>query len=131
LTLIGCFALLMSACATRDGGSSSGDSGSAATDLTITVWPQGEGGPSSEWTLRCDPAGGTLPDAAEACGKLTAAVLEPLPPDTICTQIYGGPHAARVQGTFEGREVDVHFRRSNGCEIHRWDVASFLFPVKI
>ena len=131
MTLIGCFALLMAACAARDDGSPGGESDSAATDLTITVWPQGEGGPSNEWTLRCDPIGGTLPNADEACAKLTAEMLEPLPPDTICTQIYGGPQTARVHGTFEGREVDARFGRSNGCEIHRWDVASFLFPVKI
>ncbi len=130
MTLIACFALLISACAAKNGGSSDDDS-SSSTDLTITVWPQGENGPSREWTLSCDPAAGTLPDAAEACSKLTAAMLEPLPPDTICTQIYGGPQTARVQGTFEGNEVDAHFGRSNGCEIHRWDVASFLFPVKI
>lgn len=126
MTLIACFALLMSACAARNGGSSDEDS-AASTDLTITVWPQGEGGPSHEWTLSCDPAAGTLPDAAEACSRLTAEMLAPLPPDTICTQIYGGPQTARVQGTFEGSEVDAEFGRSNGCEIHRWDVASFLF----
>ena len=131
MTLIGCFALLMTACAARDDDSSGGGSDSAATDLTITVWPQGEGGPSEEWTLRCDPVGGTLPNAGEACGKLAAEMLEPLPPDTICTQIYGGPQTARVQGRFAGNEVDARFGRSNGCEIHRWDVASFLFPVKI
>jgi hypothetical protein len=131
LTLIGCFALLISACAARNDDSSGGESESAATDLTITLWPQGEGGPSSEWTLRCDPVGGTLANADEACAKLTADMLEPLPPDAICTQIYGGPQTARVQGTFERREVDARFGRSNGCEIHRWDVASFLFPVKI
>jgi len=121
----------MTACAARDDDSSGGGSDSAATDLTITVWPQGEGGPSEEWTLRCDPVGGTLPNADEACGKLGAEMLEPLPPDTICTQIYGGPQTARVKGTFDGNEVDARFGRSNGCEIHRWDVASFLFPVKI
>jgi hypothetical protein len=115
----------MTACAAKNGGSSGGDQ--ASTDLTITVWPQGDGGPSHEWTLQCDPVGGTLPAADEACAKLTADMLEPLPPDTICTQIYGGPQTAHVQGTFEGREVDVRFGRSNGCEIHRWDVASFLF----
>ena len=128
MTLIACFALLMSACAGREGDSSGGESDAAATHLTLTGWPQGEGGPSHEWTLSCDPVGGSLPDAAEACSKLTAAMLEPLPPDTICTQIYGGPQTARVQGTFEGSAVDARFNRSNGCEIHRWDVASFLFP---
>jgi Subtilisin inhibitor-like len=129
VSLIGCFGLLMAGCGSLGGSSDSG--GSAPTDLTITVWPQGPSGPSREWTLQCDPGVGSLPDAAKACASLTAELLRPLPPDTICTQIYGGPQTARVQGRFEGRDVDVRYGRANGCEIHRWDSARFLFPVKI
>jgi hypothetical protein len=57
--------------------------------------------------------------------------LRPLPPDTICTQIYGGPQTARVHGRLRGRPVDARFSRTNGCEIHRWDGVRFLLPVKI
>jgi subtilisin inhibitor-like len=131
-TLIASCLALISGCG-LSGDSSDEGSGetSAGTELTITVWPQGMGGPMREWTLTCDPAGGTLPDAASACARLTAELLEPLPPDTICTQIYGGPQVARVQGTFEGSAVDSQFKRVNGCEIERWNSASFLFPVRI
>jgi Subtilisin inhibitor-like len=121
----------MSGCASDSGTASGGGEADSATTLEITVWPQGEGGARREWTLRCDPAGGSLPRPAKACARLTPRVLAPLPRDTICTQIYGGPQTARVQGKLDGRKVDARFRRSNGCEIHRWEVAGFLFPVKI
>ena len=96
----------------------------------ITVWPQGRG-QARQWTLRCDPVGGSLPNAATACAQLTAEALRPLPRDTICTQIYGGPQRARVKGTVDGSPVASGFSRSNGCEIHRWDSVRFLFPVRI
>lgn len=115
-------------------GSSDSGSGSApasATELTVTVQPQGDAGPARTWTLRCDPPGGNHPRVRTACTRLTAAALRPLPPDTICTQIYGGPQTARVRGRIDGRPVDARFGRSNGCEIHRWDSVGFLFPVKI
>jgi hypothetical protein len=124
----------MSGCGQLGGGDDSGSSettSNARTDLTITVWPQGTGGASRTWTLRCDPVGGSLPNAERACERLTGAALKPLPAGTICTQIYGGPQAARVRGRFDGRPVDVRFNRTNGCEISRWNGATFLFPVRI
>jgi hypothetical protein len=63
--------------------------------------------------------------------RLTRQALEPLPADSICTQIYGGPQKARVRGRLDGRPVDARFSRVNGCEIHRWDQLRFLFPVRI
>jgi hypothetical protein len=125
---------LMTACGPLGG---AGDSGSAtgttasATDLAITVWPQGGGGPARTWSLECDPAGGSLPAARGACARLSRQTLEPLPRDSICTQVYGGPQKARVRGRFEGRSVDARFSRTNGCEIHRWDSVRYLFPVRI
>jgi hypothetical protein len=127
---MGAIALLMTGCGPLGGSSSESGSGTSTT-LTITVWPQGAGGPRREWTLNCDPPGGSLPSAGSACERLTLAALKPLPRDSICTQIYGGPQVARVEGTVDGREVDSRFGRSNGCEIHRWDGVRFLLPVKI
>lgn len=129
---MGCCLALMTACGPLPGSSSGSESGSsAATKLTISVQPNGGGGPTKTWTLRCDPPGGSLPRAAAACGRLSADALQPLPADTICTQIYGGPQQARVRGSFRGRAVDSRFSRSNGCEIHRWDELRYLFPVRI
>ena len=128
---MGCCLALMTACAPLSGSSGSESGSSAATELTISVQPNGRGGPTKTWTLRCDPPGGSLPRAAAACERLTANALQPLPADTICTQIYGGPQQARVRGSFRGRAVDSRFSRANGCEIHRWDELRYLFPVRI
>jgi Subtilisin inhibitor-like len=133
---MGCCLALIAGCGQFGGSDDDDESGSgagtsAATELTISVQPQGAGGPAREWTLRCDPAGGTLPRAQEACSQLTAEALEPLAPGTVCTQIYGGPQKARVRGRIDGSPVDARFSRTNGCEIHRWDTLRFLFPVRI
>lgn len=100
-----------------------GEGAVPATDLTVTFWPEGRDGASQEATLTCDPDGGTHPRPAEACRALRAHAdaLQPLPPDSICTQIYGGPEEAEVRGTLDGEEINATFSRQNGCEIDRWD----------
>ena len=100
-----------------------------ATELTIAYWPDGRDGPAREATLTCDPAGGTHPQPAEGCEALraNADALAPLPPDLMCTQIYGGPEEAEVAGTLDGEQVQATFSRQNGCEIDRWDRLASLF----
>ena len=108
--------------------------GSPSANLTITVWPQGTAHASRSWTLRCDPAGGTMPRAAVACRRLSASAgnpFAPVPPTTVCSMIYGGPQVARVRGTFRGRSVRARFTRVNGCEVERWKRLAFLFPVRL
>ena len=105
-------------------------SGSTGTDLRITVWPQGPaGGAPHSWTLRCDPSGGTLPRAAEACRRLTAlsAPFAPVPANAVCAQVYGGPQVATVRGTFRGRSVFATFKRTDSCQTARWSRVAFLF----
>jgi hypothetical protein len=101
----------------------------ALTSLSIAFSP-GDGGAAKHWTLRCGPAGGTLPQAAQACRRLAALddPFAPVPDDAVCTQVYGGPQTARVTGRFRGRPVWVRFGRGNGCEIARWRRVDFLFP---
>ena len=105
-----------------------------AAAVTVTVWPKGNerGKPSRTWTLRCAPAGGTLPNPARACRALLAdrALLRPVPDGTACTQIYGGPQVALVRGRVGGRRVRVTYSRSNGCEIARWNALSPLFTAR-
>jgi hypothetical protein len=102
-----------------------GSAGTAAkASLTITYWENGIGsGERVRWTLRCEPTGGTLPRAANACRRLAAGgarLFAPVPFDAICTEIYGGPQVARVVGTLAGRPVWASFNRTNGCNISRW-----------
>ncbi len=102
------------------GAGSGGDGG--ATSLTITAKASADA-PADSWTLTCDPAGGTHPDADAACAALAAATdpFAPTPRDQACTEIYGGPQTATVTGTFRGQPVNASFSRINGCEINRWD----------
>ena len=98
------------------------------TSLTIVIDP-GDGGQSEEWTLACDPAGGTHPDPEAACAALAgveADAFTPVAADQMCTQIYGGPETATVRGTWRADRVDASFSRQNGCEIARWDAVAGL-----
>lgn len=92
------------------------------TDLTVSVTAK-PGAEPRTWTLRCDPPGGTLPDAAKACAALAKAKkpFRPTPKHQMCTQIYGGPQHATIKGTWKGRQVSASYSRKNGCEIHRWN----------
>ncbi len=102
------------------------------TKLQITVRPRGTGksAPRHVYTLRCRPAGGTLPQAARACGQLGKIQnpFAPVPRDTACTQIYGGPQEAVVIGVYGGKSVRTTFTRTDGCQIARWNRVRFLFP---
>jgi hypothetical protein len=87
--------------------------------LSITVWPQGPGGPATHRVVRC-------PGPAY-CAKLTRAAFAPVPPQTVCTMVYGGPQQALVTGTLGGRKLSARFKRTDGCETARWNRLAFLF----
>ncbi len=97
--------------------------------LTITVDSTGSGS-TQTWTLTCDPPGGTHADPEWACAAIEAAggveAFEPVPRDAVCTEIYGGPATAHVEGTVDGQSVNADFSRTNGCEIARWDALAGL-----
>jgi hypothetical protein len=105
---------------------------SSTTRLRIAYWEEAGATPDVVWTLRCNPARGTLPRPATACAKLAAGgakLFAPVRPGAICTEIYGGPQRARIVGVVAGRRVWSTFARSNGCEIDRWGrVAPWLLP---
>jgi len=115
-----CAVLALAACGTA----------SAATSLTITA-RSAKGAPAKTWTLRCGPARGTLPHPGRACVRLATlkAPFAPVPRDAMCSQIYGGPQVARVQGVYLGRKIDATFERTDGCETARWNRVAFLFPI--
>lgn len=106
----------------------------SSTALRVSYWDGGtlRDPPDRVWTLRCNPARGTLPRPARACARLTAGatrLFAPLPPGLVCTEIYGGPQLARVVGTVAGKRVWATFSRSNGCNISRWDrLSPWLLP---
>ncbi|MBB2924773.1 SSI family serine proteinase inhibitor [Cellulomonas cellasea] len=91
--------------------------------LTVTLDETGTGAVRT-MTLTCDPVGGDHPDPAAACAALAAAgpgAFDLPPGDLMCTQLFGGPQVALVEGTVAGVPVSARFSRTDGCEIGRWD----------
>ena len=101
--------------------------------LTISVSPVP--GRSKRGELRCrgDAARATgflAPNAKALCRRarrLLPLLLKQPDPRRACTQIYGGPQTARVEGTAAGRPVDRRFSREDGCRIAEWERAAPLF----
>jgi hypothetical protein len=83
-------------------------------------------------TLRCAArATGTVRNPVAACARLQRLgpkAFRPTPPNTACTEIFGGPSTARITGTFLGFPLGVELGRGNGCEIARWQRVAFLLP---
>jgi Subtilisin inhibitor-like len=100
----------------------------AKVSLNVVVTPS-PGAKPKDWTLRCDPTGGTHPDAKAACRQLLAAKnpFAPLPRGIMCPMIVSGPQKATVTGTFFGRHVDGRFSRLNGCASIRWSQLGHVF----
>ncbi|MCU1432790.1 MAG: hypothetical protein JWP95_1895 [Actinotalea sp.] len=95
------------------------------TDLVITLDETGEGTEVRTLTLTCEPEGGTHPDpeaACEAIAEAGGAVAFSTPTDDMtCTEQYGGPQVATVEGKVDGEPVRTTYTRTNGCQISRWD----------
>jgi Subtilisin inhibitor-like len=105
----------------------------AETALRVTYWDDSARPAASvTWTLRCNPARGSLARPGVACTRLAASAAKPFEPlrkDMVCTEIYGGPQKARVVGTVAGRRIWATFTRTNGCEIERWSrISPWLVP---
>lgn len=122
--------LLVASCAADP--EASAPTATAGTSLTVTITA---GADARDWTVTCDPAGGTHPRPESACDFLELArrwgqdPFAPVPGDAVCSQQYGGPQVATVRGTWRGRPVDATFKRTDGCEISRWDNAVPLLAV--
>jgi hypothetical protein len=106
----------------------------ASSELRIAYWENGlKAGGGKTWTLRCDPAGGTLGTLArerDACRRL-AALRNPFAPprkDLMCTQQYGGPDQAQITGIYQGRRVWARLALTDGCQIARFKRLAFLIP---
>jgi hypothetical protein len=98
------------------------DEATAEPETSLEIAVTG-GGEHERWTLTCEPAGGTHPDPEAACDALAEQqeALAPTPMDVACTEIYGGPQVAEVSGRIDGETYRGVFKRTNGCEIGRWE----------
>ncbi|MFD9904685.1 SSI family serine proteinase inhibitor [Streptomyces sp. NPDC059063] len=94
--------------------------------LTITV-AHTDSGADGTYELRCGSEGSTHPSPRDACERLDQLAANgedpfaPVPAGTMCTQVHGGDATAHVTGTWQGRHVDGSFKRTDGCEISRWN----------
>jgi hypothetical protein len=105
-----------------DGGAADGGGGSSgATTLTLVLDRDGEEGSQPPEEKSVDCAADPDDAACAALADVTAADLGPVPPDTACTEIFGGPDELQVSGTLHGQPVDETLTRANGCEIERYD----------
>lgn len=99
----------------------------AKVSLTVVV-KASPGATPKRWTLRCDPTGGTHPDAQAACRQLLAAKnpFAPIPRGIMCPMIVAGPQRATISGIFFGQHVASNFSRA-GCEATRWSELGDVF----
>ena len=106
------------------GGTSTGTAGttaSAKASLDITLAGPATGSVSKHWTLRCDPAGGTAPDPAAACARLTGVkdILDPQPVHVMCPMIMADARSYLLSGTWFGRPIHLTIV-DGGCQLGRW-----------
>jgi hypothetical protein len=115
---------------------------SAPDRLTVSVSGSGVRDAEGTHKLQCRPTGatgatmatGTHRSPQEACDRLAALAAEgqqpfaPVPKGLMCTMQYGGPATAHITGTWRGQPVDATFRRTNGCEISRWNNLEPVLP---
>ena len=104
----------------------------SAAKLTVTVHPNKSNAQTKQWTLTCQPAGGTHPTPKKACKALSSAKrpFQPPPKGQECTMIYGGPQTATVKGTWHGQQVSATYGRGNGCELTQWKALNSLLTPK-
>ena len=107
-----------------------GKSGPATTGPTTTATAKisldvsFSGSPTSRaahYTLRCDPAGGTVTDPAAACVRLMTgtSLFAPLPAHVACPMIMASAGRATVSGSYLGRPVHETIV-DGGCDLSRW-----------
>ena len=99
----------------------------AKVSLTVVV-KASPGATPKRWTLRCDPTGGTHPDAKAACHQLLAAKnpFTPIPRGIMCPMIAAGPQRATISGIFFGEHVASNFSQT-GCEATKWSELGDVF----
>lgn len=125
LALAALLALAAAGCGGDDG---TGADTQAATSLDVTLDADGSG-PKEAQTANVSCPGD---DACSALDGIARADFAVVPPTTACTEIFGGPDVATIEGQLDGEPVKATFNRSNGCEIERFSaflpLLKALFP---
>jgi subtilisin inhibitor-like len=107
------------------GGHSAGTTAAAKASLSVvTTAPQA----IRHWTLRCDPPGGTAPDAAAACNQLIADkdIFRRSDVRVMCPMIMADAASYIINGTWFGRPVHLTVV-DGGCDVTRWSQLHQIF----
>jgi hypothetical protein len=119
--------------ATKPGAAKSSSSHTAkSAKISLHIVVTGAGAKPTDWTLTCDPPGGTHPDPAAACAVLLKARDEhkdpfgPLPVGVMCPMILANSKSAIVNGTWYGKRVSITLR-DGGCDLARWSEVGQIF----
>jgi hypothetical protein len=102
-------------------GTSSGTTSAAKISLSVSFSGSASIAPE-HYTLRCEPAGGTVKDPAAACAQLTkrgASLFGPMPAQIACPMIMASARRVTVTGTYLGRPVHENIV-DGGCDLSRW-----------
>jgi hypothetical protein len=93
--------------------------------LTIRVWP--DAAVPGLYTFRLVQCGGPSPvtrSSARICPALralsVAGLVDRTPLGIMCSMLYGGPGLVRVDGVFNHTPVHAVYRRTDGCQVARW-----------
>jgi hypothetical protein len=116
-----------SAAAPSSGGagahSSTSSRTTSAAKISLSVSFSGSASIAPEhYTLRCEPAGGTVRDPAAACAKLMkrgVSLFGPMPVQIACPMILASARRVTVTGTYLGRPVH-ELVVDGGCDLSRW-----------
>jgi Subtilisin inhibitor-like len=100
----------------------------AAAKVSLHIRVTGGSGGAANWTLQCDPTGGSHPSPAAACKVLLRAKdpFAPVPRGIMCPMIVAGTREAKVTGTYFGRHIDTTFSQG-GCQEARWTKIGQIF----
>ncbi len=105
--------------------STAGTTAAAKASLTIVTTAPGS---IHRWTLRCDPPGGTKPDAAAACSQLIAhkTILQPSDVRVMCPMILSDASSFYITGVWFGKPVHESIV-DGGCDLTRWSEMHEIF----
>jgi hypothetical protein len=123
--------LLAAACGSAAAPPTDGGQGATnpASKAKLQVVESKPGSQARHWSLRCDPAGGTMPDAAAACTLLAtdATILHPMRATHImCPMIMANAPTFTITGTWHGTKLH-EVVTDGGCDLRRWSKMAQIF----
>lgn len=122
--------ILAAACgSTAASPADSGQAANPAAAVKLQVVESMPGGHTRHWTLRCDPAGGAMPDATAACRLLAtdATILHPIRATLIrCPMIIANARTFTITGNWHGTKLH-EVLTDGGCDLRRFSQMAQIF----